>query len=257
MNGRTDLKISIITAVHNNADVITDCVTSVLRQTREVEHIIIDGASTDSTLEIVKRLAPSARIFSERDYGIYDALNKGIGMATGDVIGFLHADDVYAAENVIDKVARCMAENASDSCYGDLMYVDRKDTGRTSRYWRAGAYRSGSFELGWMPPHPTFFVRKKIYEQFGTFNTNFIIAADYELMLRFLVKHGITTTYLPEVLIKMRTGGSSNGSLRNLFVKTVEDYKAWPLNGLKRKWYTIPLKKLVKLQQFFRRGAWS
>jgi len=251
------LKISIITAVYNSAPTIADCVQSVRSQTHEVEHIVIDGCSTDATLDIVRCHAPYAKILSEPDNGIYDALNKGIRMATGDVIGFLHADDFYADDNVIARVAERMSRDDTDSCYGDLLYVDKARTDRIIRYWRAGAYHEGLFERGWMPPHPTFFVRKKVYEQFGLFNTSFKIAADYELMLRFLVKHKITIAYLPHVLIKMRVGGMSNRSLKNLALKTAEDYRAWKVNGLKRKWYTIPLKNISKLPQFFERAGVS
>jgi glycosyltransferase involved in cell wall biosynthesis len=254
LNGKADLRISIITAVYNSAATIADCVQSVQRQTCEVEHIVVDGCSTDSTLEIVRRHAPSARVLSERDNGIYDALNKGIGMATGDVIGFLHADDIYADDKVIERVAQRLAEKSADSCYGDLLYVHRRDTGKIIRYWRSGAYCEGLFEKGWMPPHPTFFVKKEIYERLGAFSRDFRIAADYELMLRFLVKHRISTTYIPDVLIKMRVGGASNRSLRNLFIKTSEDYKAWSSNGLPSKWYTIPFKNLSKIPQFFSFG---
>lgn len=249
-----NLKISVITAVYNCAGTIEDCLVSVKQQTYPaIEHIVIDCCSADSTLEIVNQRTPSAKVLSEPDSGIYDALNKGVGMATGDVIGFLHADDYYADDNVLARVVEYMSRDNADSCYSDLLYVEKARTDRIVRYWRSGPYREGLFERGWMPPHPTFFVRKKIYEKYGQFNTNFRIAADYELMLRFLVKHKISTTYIPEVLIKMRTGGASNKSVRNLLIKMSEDYKAWLVNGLPRKWYTIPLKNISKIPQFFRR----
>jgi len=192
------------------------------------------------------------------------------------VIGFLHADDIYANASVIGKIAAAMGQSNADSCYGDLEYV--RDRGPRSevmgsgqgllrntdydslftvvRYWKSRPYENGLFERGWMPPHPTFFVRRKVYETFGLFDTSFKIAADYELMLRFLYKHGISTQYIPEVLIKMRTGGASNRSLKNIVIKTAEDYKAWRVNHLQNKFYTIPFKNLSKIPQFFvRRGV--
>jgi glycosyltransferase len=257
MNARTDnIAISIITAVYNSAGTVADCIKSVQRQTREVEHIIVDGGSTDGTIDIIRAEGDHvARFVSGPDKGIYDALNKGIGMATGDVIGFLHADDQYFTNNALGKVAERMSSPGLDSCYGDLVYVDKLRTDRIIRYWKSGPYREGSFEKGWMPPHPAFFVRKEIYEKYGLFNTSFRIAADYELMLRFLVKRKITTAYLPHVLLKMRVGGTSNRSLKNLALKTSEDYRAWKVNGLKRKWYTIPLKNISKIPQFFKSAS--
>jgi hypothetical protein len=148
-----------------------------------------------------------------------------------------------------------MTGHKADSCYGDLVYVDRDDTERTIRYWKSRPYKNGLFERGWMPPHPTFFVKKEIYERYGLFNTDFRIASDYELMLRFLRKEKISTRYIPEVLVKMRIGGTSNRSLKNIAIKTAEDYRAWRVNHLKRKFYTVPLKNLSKIPQFFMRRS--
>ncbi len=252
------MKFSIITAVYNNRRHIGDCIDSVLSQTYpDIEHIIIDGGSTDGTLDIISSLTHEAsrliRVVSEPDNGIYDALNKGIKLATGDVIGFLHADDIYAESSVIGKVAAAMGRSRAESCYGDLLYVDREDTGRVIRYWRSRPFENGLFKKGWMPPHPTFFVRKEIYDRHGFFNTDFRIASDYELMLRFLEKEKISTWYIPDVLIKMRIGGASNRSLKNIIIKTAEDYRAWKANNLQKKFYTIPFKNLSKIPQFFSR----
>jgi glycosyltransferase len=246
------MKVSVITAVRNGAETLRGCIESVQKQTIPVEHIIIDGASTDGTFDIIAQYRSSiAKVISEPDKGIYDALNKGLRLASGDVIGLLHGDDLYAHDKVLESVVKVFEEQNVDSCYGDLLYVDKNDTERVIRYWRASEYQPGKFKYGWMPPHPTFFVRREIYEKYGYFNTDFRIAADYELMLRFLEKHRISTYYIPEVLIKMRLGGASNRSLKNMFIKSSEDYKAWKVNNLNGGLYTILLKNFSKIPQFF------
>ncbi|MFZ5998462.1 MAG: glycosyltransferase family 2 protein [Nitrospirota bacterium] len=249
------MKVSIITAVFNNKACIEDCIKSVSGQTyKDIEYIIIDGESTDGTVDIIKEHGNGiSKWISKPDKGIYDALNKGLRLATGDIVGFLHADDLYADKRVIERVVSEMTKHNVDSCYGDLLYVDKHDIEKIIRFWKSCNYASNLFYRGWMPPHPSFFVKKKIYDNYGYFNTGFRIAADYELMLRFLVKHKITTHYIPEVLIKMRVGGASNRSLKNIVIKTAEDYKAWKINNLDRKFYTIPFKNISKLPQFFKR----
>lgn len=249
------MKVSIITAVFNNKTHLEDCTKSVFSQThQDIEYIIIDGGSTDGTVEIIKKYENKiSKWLSEPDKGIYDGLNKGIRLATGDIIGFLHADDVYAHDKVIETVVSNMKKYNVDSSYGDLLYVDKNNTDKIIRYWKSQPYRDGLFKKGWMPPHPTFFVKREIYEKYGYFNTDFKIASDYELMLRFLHKYKISTYYIPEVLIKMRLGGASNKSLKNLITKTTEDYRAWKVNNLKRSFYTIPSKNLSKIPQFFKR----
>lgn len=249
------MKVSIITAVFNNKSCIEACMQSVLGQTyRNIEYIVIDGGSTDGTLELIKRYGDRiSKWTSGPDNGIYYALNNGLGLATGDIIGFLHADDIYANDRVIEKVALELEKRKVDSCYGDLLYVGSDNPEKVIRYWRASPYRPGLFERGWMPPHPTFFVRKKVYEKYGCFNTEFTIAADYELMLRFLEKHRISTWYIPEVLIRMRTGGVSNRSIYNMLKKSREDYEAWKVNDLHGGAVTILLKNLSKIPQFFKK----
>jgi glycosyltransferase len=249
------MKVSIITAVFNSKPHIETCMRSVLSQTyRNIEYIIIDGGSTDGTIEIIKKYGNKVtKWISEPDNGIYDAMNKGIRKASGDVIGILNADDIYANDKVIEKVADMFIQNEVDSCYGDLLYVDKNNTDKIIRYWKSQPYRDVLFKRGWMPPHPTFFVKKEVYEKYGYFNADFKIASDYELMLRFLEKHKISTFYIPEVLIKMRLGGMSNRSLKNLFIKSSEDYRAWKVNDLKGGFYTILLKNISKIPQFFKR----
>ena len=259
--------ISIITVTSNAAATIAHCLESVNCQTMPVEHIIIDGASTDSTLEIVRGISPCARIISEPDHGIYDAMNKGIRLATGDIVGILNADDFYAHSGVLAKVAAVFADPMVDACYGDLVYVSEKlesgignrESGvstqnfRIVRYWKSGEFRPEKFFWGWMPPHPTFFVRKSVYERYGMFNPDLGTAADYELMLRFLLKYQITTAYIPEVLVKMRTGGMSNVSLANRLKANRMDRMAWEVNGLKPRPWTLMMKPLSKIPQYFRK----
>lgn len=244
-------KISIITVVRNNKRFIECCIKSVIGQTyKNLEYIIIDGASTDGTLDIIDKYADrGAKIFSEKDEGFVYAMNKGLGRASGDVIGFLHSDDFYADNGVIQKVADSFASDDTDSLYGDLMYVSRKDPDKVLRYWRGGEYSEKKIGWGWMPPHPAFFVKKRVYEKFGYFNTDFKISADYESILRIFRGHRISTHYLPRVIVKMRFGGVSNSGIKNIIIKTAEDYRACRTHGLGLS--TVMMKNIVKLPQFF------
>jgi glycosyltransferase len=242
--------ISIITATFNSASTLRDCLTSVSSQHITAEHLIIDGVSTDKTLSIVNSYPHIAKTISEPDRGIYDAMNKGIALATADVIGILNSDDFYADRDVLAKVAQVFTKDGVDSCYGDLVYVDPANISRITRVWKSGPFHINNFFWGWMPPHPTFFVRRTVYEKYGMFNLNLGSAADYELMLRFLVKHKITMAYIPEVLVKMRAGGVSNVSLRNRLKANRMDRKAWEVNGLEPFPWTTCLKPLRKIGQF-------
>ena len=247
------MKISIITPVYNSQKTIEDCLRSVIGQTYpDIEYVVIDGGSTDGTTEVLRPYRAKIALWvSEPDTGIYSALNKGLSLATGEAVGILHSDDVYAHDRVVEDVVEAFGKSGAESVYGDLKYVDRNDPKRVIRDWKSSPFIPGKFRYGWMPPHPTFFVKKKVFENYGGFNENLRIAADYELMLRFLEKHRVSTHYLPEVLIHMRIGGVSNRGLRNLWTKTREDFLAWKLNGLSSSIYTIPLKNLVKIPQFF------
>lgn len=245
------LKLSLITVVFNAVETIKDCLESVCCQNLPVEHIIVDGGSTDGTLEIIGEYRSRlTKVVSEQDDGIYDGMNKGLRLATGDIIGLLNGDDVYAGPDILTKVANVFNEEHVDSCYGDLVYVHPHNTEKVIRYWRSGSYGVRQFYWGWMPPHPTFFVRRSVYEKYGFFDPDLGSAADYELMLRLLVKHKITATYIPEVMVKMRAGGMSNISLKNRLLANRNDRLAWKVNGLKPYPWTLFLKPLRKVNQY-------
>lgn len=249
------MKISVITPVLNNRAFIEGCIRSVSSQThREIEHIIVDGGSTDGTLAIIDRYkAHFARVISEKDNGIYAALNKGIQASSGEAVAILNSDDLYADNLVLAKVSGRLSRDNLDALYGDLVYVDKDNIEKIIRYWKAGPYKAGLFLKGWMPPHPAFFVKKAVYERYGYFNPDFKISADYELMLRFLHKQRISVGYLPEILVKMRAGGLSNRNFKSMLVRSYEDYRAFKINGLKVGFSTILLKKVLKISQFFTR----
>ena len=235
------MKISIITITYNSSATVEDTIKSVVSQDfPDIEYIIVDGLSKDSTLTIVNRYSPYiTKVVSEKDKGLYDALNKGIKLASGDVVGMLHSDDLYANNNVISKVARMFAADpAVEAVYADLVFVDRDDSEKVLRTWKAGEYEEDSFKKGWMPPHPTFFVKKSVYDRFGGFNLDLKLSADYELMLRFIHRHKIKVAYLPETIVKMRMGGLSNHSFFVKLKANIEDKMAWRINDLKPGMFT-------------------
>lgn len=248
------LKISVITAVYNNKEMIRHALDSVSEQTyKNIEHIIIDGASTDGTKEIIESYSRLPGIFkSEPDGGIYDALNKGVKCATGDIICFLHADDVFANDDVLTQVVQTFETENVDSLYGDLEYVSKEDTTKVIRYWKSGAYTAKRLKWGWMPPHPAFFVKRDVYTQHGLFDTSYKIAADYDFILRVLGLKSISTVYLPAVLYKMRVGGISNRSVKTIIHKSLEDYRALKSNEIGNI-LTLIYKNLSKVPQFFLR----
>ena len=228
------LKISVITAVYNRADTIAHAVQSVQAQSwHNVEHVVIDGTSTDGTLQAVQACMNAHTVLvSEPDKGIYDALNKGLTRATGDVIGLMHSDDFYADNDVLQSVAAAFANPAVNAVYGDLDYVAKSDTSQIIRRWRSGEYSLTKLAHGWMPPHPTLYVRRSVIEQWGGFDTQFQIAADDDAMLRYFGKGKIYPAYIPRVLVKMRVGGESNRSLARIWLKSKEDYTALRRNGV-------------------------
>ena len=245
------LRISVITAVYNRVDTIADALDSVRAQTwPHIEHVVIDGASKDGTTQLLEARKDTIDVFiSERDKGIYDALNKGIANATGDVVGFLHADDLFASNDILEKVAKLFEDPSVGAVYGDLVYVKKEDVSKVVRYWKSGGFSKAKLARGWMPPHPTLYLRRSIYQELGGFDTQFRIAADYDSMLRYLGKGGVKPSYLPEVMVRMRLGGESNRSLANVMKKSKEDYLALKKNGIGGI-RTLTAKNLRKLPQF-------
>lgn len=246
------MKISVVTITYNSGKTLRDTMDSVLSQTyRNLEYLLIDGGSQDDTLAIINSY-PDNRIrwISEPDNGIYDAMSKGTRMATGVVVGALNSDDFYPDDQVLERVAAAFKATNSDAVYGDLNYVDHLDVSKIIRNWVSGDYNRENFLWGWMPPHPTFFLRKAAFEQFGYYNPDFKSAGDYELMLRMLYKHHLKATYIPYVQVVMRAGGVSNASFRNRVRANREDKRAWKLNGIQPKWFTLLMKPLSKLKQW-------
>lgn len=251
------MKISIITAVFNRVETIAESVRSVQTQSwNSVEHVIVDGGSTDGTLQVLQtclgsplRAGYQTLWSSEPDLGIYDALNKGMARSTGDVIGLMHSDDFFADSEVLASVAAAFFDPTVDAVYGDLDYVAKNDTKRVIRRWRSGAYCPVKLAYGWMPPHPTLFIRRSVIDSWGGFDTTFRIAADYDVILRYFGKGKISPTYIPRVLVKMRLGGESNRSLSRIYVKTREDYRALRCNGVGGFWALV-WKNVSKIGQF-------
>lgn len=229
------MKVSIITVVYNNEKFIESAINSVLSQSyQDIEYIVIDGGSTDGTGNIIKKYENKiSRYISEKDRGIYDGMNKGIGLSTGDIIGFLNSDDLYENNKTIEEIARIFSnEDNIQACYGDLLYLT-PDLKKIVRYWKAGEYSRGSFKKGWVPPHPTFFVKRDILKKYGSFNLDFSISADFELLLRLMEKHSIKVKYIPKVIVKMRWGGESNRSIKNILKANREKYNSFKGNNIK------------------------
>ncbi|KQT37208.1 MULTISPECIES: glycosyltransferase family 2 protein [unclassified Methylophilus] len=249
------MKISVITVCYNSAETIQDTLTSIASQDYpDVEHIVIDGGSKDDTLEMVNAASSVKRFVSEPDNGIYDAMNKGIAMATGDIVGTLNADDFYIDNTVLSQVANVFSDPSVDVCYADLVYVYAKNTSRILRYWQSRPFEQGLFKKGWMPAHPTFFVRREVYEQWGNFNLDFPRQADFELTMRFLEINQLKSVYIPRVWVRMRAGGASNNSIRGIIKGNIEAYHACKLHRLEVGPFFIARKIFSRIPQFFRRA---
>lgn len=245
------MKISIITITFNSEKSLEKTIQSVISQDYDdIEYIIVDGKSTDSTLDIVEKHKQHVDILiSEKDKGIYDALNKGINAATGDVIGFIHSDDIFNDDYVVSQVSNALVKPETDAVYGDLQYVAEGNFMRVIRNWKSGEYKRWNLKLGWMPPHPTFFCKKKIYDTYGGFDLSYKISADYDIMMRYLGKYNISLKYIPHVLTKMQLGGVSNRSLKTIIRKSREDIRAARKNKIGFL-YPIFFKNVRKITQF-------
>ena len=249
------MKISIITVCFNSAACISEALRSIdMQEWQDIEHVVVDGGSDDATLAVLAtHTRPYRSVVSERDSGIYDAMNKGVRRATGDVVGFLNADDMLADPAAIARIARAFVEDPLlEACYGDLEYISADEPSRTVRYWRSGKFESPMLRQGWMPPHPTFYVRRSLLARVGEFDTELRIAADYDLMLRCLIQPELRITYLPEALVRMRLGGASNATLRAMLRKSREDLLVMRRHGIGGVG-SLLAKNLRKLPQFFMR----
>lgn len=246
------MKVSLITVTYNSEKYLANCIESVRCQDYpNIEYIIIDGASTDSTVTIIRESGAIVdKWISEKDGGMYDAINKGMKMATGDVIGILNSDDMLATKQTISKIVHCFEENEVDSVFGDLVYVDEEDTSRIYRYWKGNTYSRNAFHFGWMPAHPTFYIRREVVEYLGGYETHFYSAADFEFMTRYLYKHRISSFYIPELIVKMRKGGMSNCGWQRRLRANRRDYLALKQNGVPFPLFGSLIKPLRKLPQF-------
>lgn len=252
------MKISIITVCYNSEKTIADTMRSTRLQAYEnLEHIIVDGGSKDRTLAIIaEEIMKNHKVVSEKDDGIYDAMNKGIALASGDLIGFINADDFYPSQEILSTVVAALEVSGADCCYGDLCYVQQSNIKKIVRYWRSSAFTPGLFSQGWCPPHPTFFVRREVYLRLGNFNSDFRIAADVELMARFLEKNCISSCYIPKVLVHMRMGGISNRSLSNIVKLNFEVRRGLLRLGLNFSWWQFAMRKIFsRILQFIEKPS--
>lgn len=249
------MKVSIITATYNSASTLLDTMVSVLGQTyTDIEYVIVDGASKDHTVALIKSFQKdhsNIRYISEPDNGIYDALNKGIAMATGDVLGFVHADDVLAHREVIAQIVATFKIFGCDGVYGDLHYVHAQDTSKVIRNWKSQPFKKALLNRGWMPAHPTLYLKTSLYHTYGVYDTSYRIAADYEFILRIFKQPDLQFRYIPENIVNMSVGGASNSSFQNILLKTKEDYRVLKQNLFPLPWLVVVLKNFSKLPQFF------
>lgn len=246
------MKITIITVCLNSERYIQECIDSVRNQTyKDIEYIVVDGKSTDHTLRIIEdNLDIIDNYISESDRGMYDAINKGISMATGDVIGILNSDDEFASSDALKHIVRCFEKNNTDSVYGDLVYIDSNNDDSIVRYWKGRSFKRYRFNYGWMPAHPTFYIKTSLIKKHGAYKNHFYTAADYEFMARYLYKFHCTATYLDQVIVKMRRGGLSNGNLKRRLRANRRDYLAMRRNKIPFSFFVSILKPAIKLHQY-------
>ena len=249
---RNDMKVSIITVTFNSERFLEDCIRSVQLQTyKNIEHIIVDGKSTDGTVGIIKKYQQGITSWvSEADRGMYDAINKGIGMATGDIIGILNSDDILDNDHVIFNIANKFINSNTDAVFGDLEYVSQDDMQKVFRVWKGQSYKRSRFKYGWMPAHPTFYIKASVVQKYGGYETHYFSAADYEFMARYLYRHKITASYLPMLIVRMRVGGASNVNFKQRLRANRRDYLAMRRNKIPFAFFVSILKPFIKLHQF-------
>ncbi|MFZ1529930.1 MAG: glycosyltransferase family 2 protein [Ferruginibacter sp.] len=251
------MKVSIITVTYYSEKYLTDCIESVIKQTyKDIEHIVIDGKSKDGTLAIIKKYNDHiAHWISETDRGMYDAINKGIELATGDIVGILNSDDMLDTEDVIEAIVEAFKDEKIDAVYGDLEYVDKADNNKIWRIWKGKPYKRSLFHFGWMPAHPTFYVRKKLVDKYGGYENHYYSAADYEFMARYLYKYKLNGYYLPKLIVKMRVGGMSNKNFWQRLRANRRDYLAMKHVDIPFAFLVSVLKPLSKLHQFYKKNS--
>ena len=249
------MKVSLITVTYNSEKFLEECILSVVEQDyKNIEHIIIDGNSTDNTISIIKRNEKHiTKWISETDRGMYDAINKGIKMATGDIIGILNSDDVLASPDVISAIVKAFAEQNVDTLYGDLEYVETDDTTKIYRVWKGKHYKRTRFKTGWMPAHPTFYIKRELIDIYGGYQNHYYSAADYEFMARYLYQHKLTSFYLPKLIVKMRRGGQSNNNIKKRLRANRRDYLAMKKNNIPFPFFVSIIKPLSKLHQYYKK----
>lgn len=252
IEGVNGIKVSIITVTYNSADYLQDCINSVKSQNYpHIEYIVIDGKSTDGTQAIIRKNEDCIEYYvSETDHGMYDAINKGMQVATGDVIGILNSDDILDNENVISSIVDTFEKEKVDSVFGDLEFVDRYDVNRVMRIWKGLPYKRSRFLYGWMPAHPTFYIKRSLVEKYGGYQTHYFTAADYEFMSRYLYLHRISACYIPQLLVRMRMGGQSNRSLKQRLRANRRDFLAMKKNKIPFSFFVSILKPMIKIHQF-------
>lgn len=252
------MKISLITVTYNAGGVLCCAIESALHQTySNLEYIIVDGASKDNTLDIIRAYEPQfqgrMKWISEPDCGLYDAMNKGIRMATGDVVGILNSDDFFTSNDVLEKVADSFTGNDVNAVYGDIHFVRSDDLNRCVRYYSSRIFRRGLMRLGFIPAHPSFYCRRECFEKYGCYKTDYKIAADFDLLLRFIYVHRIRIKYLPVDMVTMRLGGASTSGLKSRMTGMKEHLRSFRENGVKTNRFLLSLRYFYKLTEYFRK----